>query len=46
MCWVHVDPDFGLGVYPIIFNPAASKFEGMSTVVIDNSQVHPPFSRH
>jgi hypothetical protein len=46
MRWVHVDPDFGLGVYPIIFNSAARKFERMSTIVIDDSQVHPPFGRH
>jgi hypothetical protein len=46
MGWLHVDPDFGLGVYPIIFNPAARKFEGMNTIVIDDGQVHPPFGRH
>jgi hypothetical protein len=46
MRWVHVDPDFGLGVYPIIFNPTAGKFERMHTILIDNSQMHPPVGRH
>jgi hypothetical protein len=46
MRWVHVDLDFGFRVYPVIFIPAARKVERMNTVVIDNSQVHPPLDRH
>jgi hypothetical protein len=46
MRWVHVDLDFGFCVYPAILNPAARKVERMNTIVIDNSQMHPPFGRH
>jgi hypothetical protein len=46
MRWVHVDPDLGLGVYPIIFNPVARKVESMNAVIIHDSQVHPALGRH
>jgi hypothetical protein len=46
MRWAHVDLGFGFRVYPIIFNAAARKFERMSTILVDNSQMHALVSRH
>jgi hypothetical protein len=43
---MNVDSGFGLGVYPVVFNPVAGKVERMNTILVGNGQVNPPVVRH
>ena len=46
MCRVHLDPDLGFGVNPIIFNPIAREFERVKTIDINNGEAHRPVGRN
>jgi hypothetical protein len=43
---MNVDSGFGLGVYPVVFNPVAGKVERMNTIPVGNGQVNRSVGGH
>ena len=46
MRWMHVHSHLGFDVYPAISISEAWKYESVSTILIDNSQVQRLVGRH